>query len=37
VVPGGASATTSFIVTGPSVLSKEYIYLGDRVISTIAP
>jgi hypothetical protein len=37
VVPGGASATSSFIVTGPSVLSKEYIYLGDRVISTIAP
>jgi hypothetical protein len=37
VVPGGGSATSTFTVLGPTVLSKEYIYLGDRVISTITP
>ena len=34
--PAG-NVTSQFLVTGPAVLTKEYIYLGDRVIATVSP
>jgi hypothetical protein len=34
--PAG-NVTAQFLVTGPTVLTKEYIYLGDRVIATVSP
>jgi hypothetical protein len=34
--PAG-NAISQFIVTGSPVLTKEYIYLGNRVISTVSP
>ena len=34
--PAG-NVTSQLLVTGPAVLTKEYIYLGDRVIATVSP